>query len=151
MADSLSWNSHGAAGRLAPLRLRRHLVGGRMPNRSGECVQRFSPRFCLGFATPSTTSDSLRSAMSLPCHALRAVLLSRPRLSLMEPPTALGLEVALQKLSLPDASPSRARSEWLCLGVCIRSAIAYLVLLWVLSKSAAVGCWLQPLADLWLS
>ena len=68
--------------------------------------------------------------MSLPWHALRAVMLSRPRLWLMEPPTALGLEVALQKLSLPDASPSRALSEWLCLGVCIRSAIAYLVLLW---------------------
>ena len=114
MADSLSWNSHGAAGRLAPLRLRRHLVGGHMS---------------IGIATPSTTSDFLRSAMSLPCHALRAVLLSRPRLWLMEPPTALGLEVTLQKLSLPDASPSRARSEWLCLGVCFRSAFAYLVLL----------------------
>ncbi len=84
MADSLSWNSHGAAGRLAPLR--RRLVGGHMS---------------IGIATPSTTSDFLRSAMLLPCHDLRAVLLSRPRLSLTEPPTTLGFEVALQKLHCP--------------------------------------------------
>ncbi len=135
MADSLSWNSQDAAGRLAPLRLRRHLVGGRMS---------------FGIATPSTT------LCEAPCpwHALRAVVLSRPRLWLMEPPTALGLEVALQKLSLIGASLSRsgsrssstrwsasswALSEWLCFGVRIRSALAYLELLWDPSVLVCVG------------
>ena len=150
MADSLSWNSlcswsHSASEASA--------TPGRRPYAH--------PQRCMCSAIFASILPWLRHPVdnvrlsakchgaALPCSSRRAAL--QATALLLEPPTALGLEVALQKLSLPDASPSRARSEWLCLGECIRSAIAYLVLLWVLSKSAAVGCWLQPLADVWLS